>query len=88
MFEYDKNTICKFLATSELEFYQNIPESLKRFAPQFRGIVSVQYYEDESGDIRLIARPQILTIDSNDENDSSFNVETMTTENTLLKSIQ
>lgn len=106
MFQYDKNTVCKFLATAELEFYQNIPESLKPFTPQFRGkavvrslresfdpvvrlgVVSVQYDEDESGAIRLFARPQTLTDESNDENDSSNNAEASTTENTLLKSIQ
>lgn len=37
MFQYDKDTICKVVESSELEFYQSMPDSLKMFTPQFRG---------------------------------------------------
>jgi len=37
MFQYDKNTVCKLLTLPELDFYQSIPDSLKKFTPEFRG---------------------------------------------------
>jgi len=37
MFQYDQNTVCKLLATQELDFYQSLPEPLKTFTPEFRG---------------------------------------------------
>lgn len=37
IFQYDNDTVCKVLELSELEFYQSIPDSLKSFAPEFRG---------------------------------------------------
>jgi hypothetical protein len=37
MFQYDQNTVCKLLATPELDFYQSLPEPLKTFTPEFRG---------------------------------------------------
>jgi inositol-hexakisphosphate kinase len=58
MFQYDKNTICKVLESPELDFYQSMPDSLKKFTPEFRGIVTVQYCEDELGYIQLVARPE------------------------------
>jgi inositol-hexakisphosphate kinase len=58
MFQYDKNTICKVLESLELVFYQSMPDSLKKFTPEYRGIVTVQYCEDELGNIKLVARPE------------------------------
>ena len=62
MFQYDKTTICKLLESPELDFYQSMPDQLKQFTPEFRGIVTVQYCEDKSGYINLVARP-----DTNEE---------------------
>ncbi|CAF0931026.1 unnamed protein product [Didymodactylos carnosus] len=55
MFEYDKNTICKLGDPHEVDFYQLMPETLKPFTPEYRGIITVQYCEDENGVITLVA---------------------------------
>ncbi|CAF0851007.1 unnamed protein product [Adineta ricciae] len=76
MFQYDKNTVCKLLAPAEYDFYQSIPDMLKPFAPEFRGCVTVQYYEDELGYIKLFARPQTNSLEnhpsSNEQEQSSI----------------
>ncbi len=41
IFQYDKDTICKVLESPELDFYQSMPDSLKKFTPEFRGKFSV-----------------------------------------------
>ncbi|CAF0768993.1 unnamed protein product [Adineta ricciae] len=69
MFQYDKNTLCKVLDPPELYFYQSMPESLKKFTPEFRGKITVQYWEDELGYVKLVARPE--TSSSDDEHSSN-----------------
>ncbi|CAF1064590.1 unnamed protein product [Rotaria sordida] len=91
MFQYDKNTICKLLAPAELDFYQSMPDSLKKFTPEFRGIVTVQYCEDESGYIKLIARPQTTSLENesvSNEQDISLTNDQQSSDNTLRKSVQ
>ncbi len=58
MFQYDKDTICKVLESPELDFYQLMPDSLKKFTPEYRGTITVEYCEDELGYIKLVARPE------------------------------
>ena len=41
MFQYDKNTVCKVLELHELDFYQSMPDPLKKFTPEFRGEISL-----------------------------------------------
>lgn len=79
MFQYNKDTVCKVLDGPELDFYQSMPDPLKKFTPEFRGkgslihcslfiifisgIITVQYCEDELGYITLVARPQTICTD-------------------------
>jgi inositol-hexakisphosphate kinase len=70
MFQYDKDTICKILELHELDFYHSMPDSLKKFTPEFRGIITVQYCEDELGYIKLVARPE--TDDEHSSNDEDL----------------
>jgi hypothetical protein len=85
MFQYDKDTLCKVLDLLELDFYQSMPDSLKKFTPEFRGrrpallsrlhstialgTITVQYCEDELGYIKLFAPPQATS--SDDEHSSN-----------------
>jgi hypothetical protein len=41
MFQYDKDTVCKVLESHELDFYQSMPDSLKKYTPEFRGKISL-----------------------------------------------
>ncbi|CAF1149343.1 unnamed protein product [Rotaria sp. Silwood1] len=91
MFQYDKNTICKLLAPPELDFYQSMPNSLQKFTPEFRGIVTVQYCEDESGYIKLVARPQTTSLENesiSNEQDISLINDQQLSDNILRKSVQ
>ncbi|CAF3042660.1 unnamed protein product [Rotaria sp. Silwood2] len=91
MFQYDKNTLCKLLAPPELDFYQSIPDSLKKFTPEFRGIVTVQYCEDESGYIKLVARPQTTSLENesiSNEQDISLTNDQQSSDNISRKSVQ
>lgn len=40
MFQYDSTTVCKLLDKDELRFYQSMPEILKEFTPEFRGLTT------------------------------------------------
>jgi len=44
MFQYDKDTVCKVLESHELDFYQSMPDSLKKYTPEFRGKISLSYH--------------------------------------------
>ena len=109
MLQYDKNTLCKLLAAPEVDFYQSIPESLKKFTPDFRGllfttdnesakialasigVVTVQYFEDESGYIRHIARPLSISVDQDsphNEQETSASVDPPTPGNNPRKPVQ
>ncbi|CAF3914153.1 unnamed protein product [Adineta steineri] len=91
MFQYDQNTVCKLLAPAEYDFYQSIPDSLKAFTPAFRGSITVQYYEDESGYIKLIAYPQTNSLENTssvNEQDSLLNNDQQLSDNILKKSVQ
>ncbi|UJR30852.1 hypothetical protein I4U23_018367 [Adineta vaga] len=91
MFQYNKNTVCKLLAPAEFEFYQAVPDLLKSFIPEFRGSVTVQCYKDESGFIKLFARPQTNPIENNTssiEQDQLSTNDQQTTDSTSRKSVQ
>ncbi|CAF1412056.1 unnamed protein product [Rotaria magnacalcarata] len=91
IFQYDKNTICKILAPSELDFYQSMPESLKNYTSEFRGIVTVQYCEDESGLIKLVARRQKNSFDDDslsDEQDMPSPNDPQSSDSMARKSVQ
>ena len=80
MFQYDQDTICKLLESPELDFYQSMPTPLKVYTPEFRGIVTVQYCEDKSGYINLVARP-----DTDDEELSSSTADQLALDDTNSK---
>jgi inositol-hexakisphosphate kinase len=42
----DERTVCKPLIKQELNFYESLPKSLKRFTPEYRGVVQVQIIID------------------------------------------
>ena len=58
MFQYDNNTICKVLEKSEFDFYHSMPEILKKFTPELRGTIIIDYRQDDLGNIELIARSE------------------------------
>lgn len=52
-----EQTICKPLFPREHWFYNNVPAAVRKFTPQYRGVVSVSFEEDAEGNVCLIAYP-------------------------------
>ncbi|KAJ8257172.1 hypothetical protein GJAV_G00182650 [Gymnothorax javanicus] len=52
-----EQTICKPLIPREHQFYKSLPAAMRKFTPQYRGVVSVGFEEDEEGNLCLIAYP-------------------------------
>ncbi|KAI3370387.1 hypothetical protein L3Q82_025155 [Scortum barcoo] len=52
-----EQTICKPLIPREHQFYKSLPAAIRKFTPQYRGVVSVSFEEDEEGNFCLIAYP-------------------------------
>ncbi|XP_019911382.3 inositol hexakisphosphate kinase 2-like isoform X2 [Esox lucius] len=54
---FGEQTICKPLIPREHQFYKSLPIAMRKFTPQYRGVVSVSFEEDEEGNVCLIAYP-------------------------------
>ncbi|XP_023655502.1 inositol hexakisphosphate kinase 2 [Paramormyrops kingsleyae] len=54
---FGERTICKPLIPREHQFYKSLPAEMRKFTPQYRGVVSVSFEEDEEGNLCLIAYP-------------------------------
>lgn len=54
---FGEQTICKPLIPREHQFYKSLPTAMRKFTPQYRGVVSVSFEEDEEGNHCLIAYP-------------------------------
>lgn len=54
---FGEQTICKPLIPREHQFYKSLPTAMRKFTPQYRGVVSVSFEEDEEGNLFLIAYP-------------------------------
>ncbi|XP_015244899.1 PREDICTED: inositol hexakisphosphate kinase 2-like [Cyprinodon variegatus] len=54
---FGEQTICKPLIPREHQFYKNLPTEMRKFTPQYKGVVSVSFEEDEEGNLCLIAYP-------------------------------
>uniref|UniRef100_A0A3B3TMU6 Kinase n=1 Tax=Poecilia latipinna TaxID=48699 RepID=A0A3B3TMU6_9TELE len=54
---FGEQTICKPLIPREHRFYKTLPPAMRKFTPQYRGVVSVSFEEDEEGNLCLIAYP-------------------------------
>uniref|UniRef100_UPI003AABF666 inositol hexakisphosphate kinase 2-like n=1 Tax=Centroberyx gerrardi TaxID=166262 RepID=UPI003AABF666 len=54
---FGEQTICKTLLPREHQFYKSLPAAIRKFIPQYRGVVSVSFEEDEEGNVCLIAYP-------------------------------
>ncbi|CAJ1051396.1 inositol hexakisphosphate kinase 2-like [Xyrichtys novacula] len=54
---FGEQTICKPLVPREHQFYKSLPAAIRRFTPQYRGVVSVSFEEDDEGNLCLIAYP-------------------------------
>ncbi|ODN05165.1 Inositol hexakisphosphate kinase 1, partial [Orchesella cincta] len=51
----DERTVCKPLIKQELRFYETLPTSMKKFTPEYRGVVQVRFEEDKDGYITVAA---------------------------------
>ncbi|XP_062997418.1 inositol hexakisphosphate kinase 3 [Elgaria multicarinata webbii] len=58
MMKYDDHTVCKPLVSQEQWFYESLPMAMKRFTPQYKGIISVHLKKDSMGNLSLIACSQ------------------------------
>ncbi|XP_040889578.1 inositol hexakisphosphate kinase 2b [Toxotes jaculatrix] len=54
---FGEQTICKPLIPREHQFYKSLPSEMRKFTPQYKGVVSVSFEEDEEGNLCLIAYP-------------------------------
>ncbi|XP_051563531.1 inositol hexakisphosphate kinase 2-like [Myxocyprinus asiaticus] len=54
---FGEQTICKPLIPREHQFYRSLPAAMRKFTPQYRGVVSVSFEEDEERNLCLIAYP-------------------------------
>uniref|UniRef100_A0AAV2M698 Kinase n=1 Tax=Knipowitschia caucasica TaxID=637954 RepID=A0AAV2M698_KNICA len=54
---FGEQTLCKPLIPREHQFYKSLPSAMRRFTPQYRGVVSVSFEEDQEGNLCLIAYP-------------------------------
>lgn len=54
---FGDQTICKPLIPREHQFYKSLPASMRKFTPQYRGVVSVSFEEDDQGNLCLFAYP-------------------------------
>nr|AFK10665.1 inositol hexaphosphate kinase 2 [Callorhinchus milii] len=54
---FNDTTICKPLIQREHQFYETLPPEMRRFTPQYKGVISVSFEEDEEGNLSLIAYP-------------------------------
>lgn len=57
MFSLDEITVCKPLITRELHFYESMPDQMKQFAPEYKGVIKVNFVEDADGYVTLVAYP-------------------------------
>jgi len=57
MMKFDEHTVCKPLISRERYFYESLPNDIRRFTPQFRGLVHVTLEERHDGSINFIAHP-------------------------------
>ncbi|XP_072308805.1 inositol hexakisphosphate kinase 2b [Eucyclogobius newberryi] len=54
---FGEQTICKPLIPREHRFYKSLPPEMRKFTPQYKGVVSVSFEEDEEGNLCLLAYP-------------------------------
>ncbi|XP_013865260.1 inositol hexakisphosphate kinase 2 [Austrofundulus limnaeus] len=54
---FGEQTICKPLIPREHQFYKSLPAAMRKFTPQYKGVVSVSFEEDEEGNLCLMAYP-------------------------------
>ncbi|CAL8338981.1 unnamed protein product [Merluccius merluccius] len=54
---FGEQAICKPLIPREHQFYKSLPPEIRKFTPQYKGVVSVRFEETEEGNLCLIAYP-------------------------------
>ncbi|XP_069499427.1 inositol hexakisphosphate kinase 2 isoform X1 [Ambystoma mexicanum] len=54
---FNDKTICKPLIQREHQFYETLPTEIRKFTPQYKGVVSVSFEGSEDGNLCLIAYP-------------------------------
>uniref|UniRef100_H2MQN5 Kinase n=1 Tax=Oryzias latipes TaxID=8090 RepID=H2MQN5_ORYLA len=54
---FGEQTICKPLIPREHQFYRSLPAAMRKFTPQYRGVVSVSFEEDDERNLCLVAYP-------------------------------
>ncbi|XP_035688176.1 inositol hexakisphosphate kinase 1-like isoform X1 [Branchiostoma floridae] len=57
MMRFDEHTVCKPMISREHHFYLSLPKNLRKFSPEYRGVIQVSFQEDKDGFIRLVAHP-------------------------------
>ncbi|CAL8335504.1 unnamed protein product [Lota lota] len=54
---FGEQAICKPLIPREHQFYKSLPPEIRKFTPQYKGVVSVRFEETEEGSLCLMAYP-------------------------------
>ncbi|KAJ9591769.1 hypothetical protein L9F63_001705 [Diploptera punctata] len=53
----DEATVCKPLVPRELNFYETLPDPVRKFTPKFYGVIQVRVVQEEGGYVTLLATP-------------------------------
>lgn len=56
MLSLDEATVCKALIPREVQFYQTLPPNIRKFTPNFYGVVRVRTAIDRDDYVRFYAR--------------------------------
>ncbi|KAG7283224.1 hypothetical protein CRUP_004966 [Coryphaenoides rupestris] len=75
---FGEQAICKPLIPREHQFYKSLPPEIRKFTPQYKGVVSVRFEETEEGNLCLIAYPLHSEAGDPEANDPSVDSEPKT----------
>lgn len=57
MLSLDETTVCKSLIPRELQFYKTLPSAVRKFVPNFYGVVRVKTIFDPEGYLHFLSSP-------------------------------
>lgn len=57
MLSLDEATVCKSLTPREMQFYQTLPQAVRKFTPGFHGVIRVRIMYDRDGYVHFFSQP-------------------------------
>ncbi|KAJ3603374.1 hypothetical protein NHX12_031116 [Muraenolepis orangiensis] len=75
---FGEQAICKPLIPREHQFYKSLPPEIRKFTPQYKGVVSVTFEETQEGNLCLVAYPLHSEVGDQENKDPSDDSEPKT----------